>query len=87
MLTEIPALPFDLHEIAGGTPPDLVALYRPSGLDGTAVEQELLRQRGLAGIGVADDGEGAPVFNFVLEGHGYPSVKDAMVGTGKGPQK
>ena len=35
-------------------------LDRAGEVDGPAVEQELLGERGLAGVRVADDGEGAP---------------------------
>jgi hypothetical protein len=58
------ALALDLHEVARGAAADLVVLHGACGLDGTAVKQELLGQRGLPGIRVADDGEGAPSFDL-----------------------
>ena len=62
-----PALAFDLHEVARGAPSDLVALHSACGLDGTTIEQEFLREGGLPRIGVADDGERAPVFDLFLQ--------------------
>jgi hypothetical protein len=38
-----------------------------SQMDGTAVEQELFGERGLAGVGMADDREGAPGPNRVVD--------------------
>ena len=45
-------------------------------LDGAAEQQELFGQRGLAGVRVGDDGEGAPARHFLFErvGHGKPDV-------------
>ena len=40
------------------------ALTAPASLHRAGVEQELLGQRGLAGVGVADDGERAPARRF-----------------------
>jgi hypothetical protein len=62
-------LALDLHEVTRGTAADLVVLDGACGLDGTAVKQELLGQRGLAGIRVADDGEGSPSFDLKRSGH------------------
>ena len=39
----------------------------PGGLHGPAVQQELLGQRGLAGVGVGDDGEGTPALDLIGE--------------------
>ena len=64
------ALPLDLHEVAGGAPPDLVALYRARRLYGASVEEELLGERGLARIGVTDDREGPAVLDLFLQTHG-----------------
>ena len=69
-----PALAFDLHEVARGAPSDLVAFHGASGLDGTTIEQEFLREGGLPRIGVADDGERAPVFDLFLQGHGACAI-------------
>ena len=63
------ALPLDVHEIARGPFADLVALHCASRLDGTAVEQELLGERGLASIRMADDGERASLLDLGLQGH------------------
>ncbi len=40
------------------------AFDRTGHLDSPTEQQQLLSQRGLAGIGVADDGKGAPVTDF-----------------------
>jgi len=64
--------------VARGALADLVALHGPGRLDGAAVEEEFLRERGLARIRVADDGEGAPLLDLGLKAH---PVK------GKGRQK
>ena len=45
-------------------------LDRAGGLDGTAVEQELLGQRGLPGVGVRDDGEGAAALGLCSDEFG-----------------
>ena len=58
------ALLFDLHPVGGGGPGVFLALDRAGLGDGSAVEQELFRQGGLAGVGVADDGEGAPALDL-----------------------
>ena len=50
--------------MAGG----LARLDRAGLADRAAVEQELFRQRGLARIGVGNDGERAPTFDFLLYG-------------------
>jgi hypothetical protein len=59
------ALLLDLHEIRRGRLADLVALYRAGGVYGAAEEQQLLGERGLARVGVADDAESAPALEFV----------------------
>ena len=60
------ALLLELHPVRGGRAPPAAGLDR-AGLGGerAAVEQELLGERGLAGVGVADDGEGAPARRFL----------------------
>ena len=45
----------------------LLALDRAGGLDRAAVEKKLLGQGGLTRVGVGDDGEGAPSFDFGSE--------------------
>ena len=53
----------DLHPVAGGGLGPLA--FDLAGLgDGPAVQQELLRQCGLAGVRMGDDGERAPAGNF-----------------------
>ncbi len=53
------ALLLDLHPVAGGVPRGLSRLHAAGDLDGAREEQELLGERGLAGVGVRDDREGA----------------------------
>ena len=45
-------------------------------MNGAAVEQQLLGQRRLAGVGVRDDGEGAPACDFAVQlgGHGRRAI-------------
>jgi len=59
------ALALDLHEVRRGALPDLVGLHRAGGLDRAAEEQELLGERGLARVRVADDGEGPPLADLI----------------------
>ena len=60
------SLPFDLHEVGGGSLLDLVALHGPGHVDGAAEEQQFLGQGGLAGIGVGDHRKGAAPRNLFL---------------------
>jgi len=48
--------------MAGG----MLGLDRPGLLDGAAKKEQLFRQRGLAGIRVADDSEGPSAADFFL---------------------
>jgi hypothetical protein len=54
------ALPLQLHPVAGDVPLLPARLDRAGQVDGAAVEQQLLRQRRLAGVGVRDDRERPP---------------------------
>ena len=58
------ALLLDLHPVGGGRPGVLLALHLAGLGDGPAVEQELLRQCGLARIGMGDDGKGPSALDF-----------------------
>ena len=58
------ALLLNLHPVGGGGPAVLLALDHAGLGDGASVQEELLRQSGLAGVGVGDDGEGAAAGNF-----------------------
>jgi len=62
------ALLLQLHPVAGRVASGLAALDRASELDRTAEQQQLFGQGRLAGIGMGDDGEGAPPVEFVEEG-------------------
>ena len=63
------ALPLHLHPVGDGVGPPALGLDRAGQLDDAAVEQQLLGQRGLAGVGVRDDGEGAAAADLVLGAH------------------
>src|SRR5699024_4843549 len=58
------ALFFDVHPVRDGVPGALLALDRAGLVDGSAVEQELFGEGGLARVGVADDGERPAAFDF-----------------------
>ncbi len=52
----------------------LAAFDRTGHLDSPAEQEQFFGQRGLAGIGMADDGKGAPVTDFAGDiGHGCGS--------------
>jgi hypothetical protein len=68
-----PTLLLQRHPVAGGVAGGLAALDRAGQLNGTAEQQQLFGQRGLAGVGVRDDGEGAAALKFVEEGGHYQS--------------
>ena len=53
------ALALDVHPVAGDGAAAALALDRAGQVQGAAVEQELLGERGLARVGVRDDGEGS----------------------------
>ena len=52
-------LAFQLHPVRGRVTGRLAALNRARHLDGTAEQQQLFGQGGLAGVRMGDDGEGA----------------------------
>jgi len=52
-------LTFELHPVGGGPTTITTRVHRTGFLNGAGVQQELLGQRGLAGVGVADDRDGA----------------------------
>src|SRR5690348_7590294 len=70
------ALALDLHPVGAHAPPLAPRLHLARELDRTAEEQELLRQRGLTGIGVGDDREGAPSGDFA-EKFGRERIHDS----------
>src|ERR1700722_1829621 len=55
-----PALPLDLHEIAGRMLLDLITFYRAGRLDGAAKQEEFLGQGSLTRIRVGNDRKGPP---------------------------
>ncbi len=48
---------FNLHPIRGCVAAGFTSLYTPRNLNGTCIEEKLLRERGLTGIRVRDDGK------------------------------
>ena len=54
------ALALDRHPVRAGRSPVALGLDLPGELDGAAEQEQLLGQRGLAGVRMGDDGEGAP---------------------------
>ena len=65
------ALLLHLHPVGGDPPPLAARLHRAGRLHRPAVEEELLREGRLAGVGVADDREGAPAGGLL--GRGWAS--------------
>ena len=54
------ALLLDLHPVRAGAPALAAGAHGTRLLDGAAQQQQLLRERRLAGVGMGDDGEGPP---------------------------
>src|SRR5690606_24427177 len=64
------ALALDFHPVGPGAPLLAAGLDGAGHLDGAAEQQQLLRERGLAGVRVGDDREGPPPGDLVGEaGH------------------
>jgi hypothetical protein len=61
------ALLLHLHPVGGGVARALARLHRAGHQDGAAEQQQLLGQRGLAGVGVGNDGEGAPLLHVAQQ--------------------
>ena len=60
---------FDVHPVRDGVFGALLALDRACLVDGSAVEQQLFGQSGLAGVRMADDRERAAALDFFTIGH------------------
>ena len=54
------ALALDLHPVGTGVAPLALGLDLAREIDGAAEQQQFFGQRGLAGVGMGDDGKGAP---------------------------
>ncbi len=65
-----PALALDLHPVGAGVAPFALGPDLARHVDRAAEQQELFRQRGLAGIGMGDDGKGAPALHLGCEQRG-----------------
>ena len=64
------ALLLELHPVAARAAPALAGVHRAGLLHRAGVQQELLGERRLAGVGVADDGERASLAAFGGHVHG-----------------
>ena len=64
------ALLLELHPVAARTTSSLARMDGTGFLHGTAIQQELLGQRGLARVWVTDDGERASLAAFGDHVHG-----------------
>jgi hypothetical protein len=64
------ALALHLHPVGGGELAALLGLDRAGHLDRAAEQQQLFGQRGLAGVGVGDDREGAAFGDVARERRG-----------------
>ena len=73
------AFAFEFHPIGGGGALVLAGLDGAGELEGAAVEEELLGERGLAGVGMGDDGEGAAPGDFSL----HCALNGGRVASGK----
>jgi hypothetical protein len=76
------ALAFELHPVGGGGALVLAGGDGAGELESSAVEEELLGEGGLSGVGVRDDGEGAPAGDFLGGGHGGGRIRE-----GKGSEQ
>ena len=54
------ALALDLHPVGTRVPPVGLRLHLPREVDGSAGQQQVFRQRGLAGVRMRDDGKSSP---------------------------
>ena len=61
------ALTLELHPVGGGGALVLAGGDGAGKLEGTAVEEELLGEGGLAGVGVGYDGKGAPARHLCFQ--------------------
>ena len=61
------ALLLELHPVRRRRLAILAASHRPGQLDRAGIQQQLLRERRLAGVGMRDDGERAAPRDFTLE--------------------
>ena len=61
------ALALQFHPVGGDVAVGAAGLDGAGQVDGAAVEQQLLRERGLAGVGMADDGKGATTGDLAVQ--------------------
>ena len=78
----MPRCLLDLHPVAGRVARGAARLDGAGEMDGAAVEEELLGERGLAGVRVRDDRECAPALGFASEG-GVGRFRGKGAGVGK----
>ena len=68
----------ELHPVGGGVPRGTPCLDRAGEVDGAAVQEQLLGQRGLTGVGVRDDRKGPAPGDFMGEAFGGNSRRDSV---------
>ena len=78
------ALAFQFHPVGGGGALVLAGGDTAGELHGTAVEEELFRERGLPGIRVGDDGKGAAAGDFFSGSHEGRLLHAAAPASGNG---
>ena len=79
------AVALDAHPVGPGTAAFTLGADVACELDGAARPEQALGQRGLAGIRVGDDREGATAVDFLGGGHGFaPSKKKPSPAGGRG---
>ena len=85
------ALLLELHPVRRRVPRRAPRLDRPGEMDGSAVEQKLLRQGRLPGVGMADDRERAPradrVRKLAFEFERQRNCLDSGSTTHRGPDR
>jgi len=81
------ALALDLHPVGGGVTPALARLDRAGHLDRAAEQQQLLGQRGLAGVGVGNDREGAAFLDVARQMRGAGLGRRGLSGIHRGRVK
>ena len=81
------ALLLDLHEVGAGAPRLALGAHLAGHLDRAAVEQELLGQRGLAGVGVRDDREGPAPGDLRRQGGGVADIMQHVRGYSRGARE
>ena len=77
---------FNRHPIGGGVAAIAFGTHGTGRVDGTSIEQELLGEGGLAGIGMRDDGKGPPASDLSRESGVGGVARNRRIGDGLGGQ-